>query len=662
MTYDPAADPEFAHPYVDIDEWREADALGVRHRYVHGGFTGTQTRFSFYLPPAEDYQGRFFQHVTPVPESENLAQQSTELDAANKVAMAFDAGAAFVETNGGGGGMAQSPDPSLAAYRANAASAEQFRAVASAMYGEHRAYGYLYGGSGGGFRTIGSAENTAGVWDGFVPYVIGSPMAMPNVFCVRQRAHRVLAAKLDALVDAFEPGGVDPYSLLNDEEADALREVTAMGFPPRSWFDHATMGLHGFRALFAGVKMADPTYFTDFWTVPGYEGADPGSSVHRDRVRHATTVAGFVGPREAVELGLLPESVVKQMAGNVDNSFAGGGDAPVAIRLASAPPAGVQGADLVVTSGDAAGAEFVLEGVHGEYAILGFADGAKLSVLAPGDEVRVDNSDILAAQTYHRHQVPGPEYAVWDQYRNPDGTPRYPQRPFLVGPLFTRGAAGSVPSGDFDGKMIVVACLMDKEAYPWQADWYAQQVAAHGGAERFRLWYVDRALHGDRPSEFPTQVVSYLGVLHQALRDVAAWAEGGAEPAASSSYEVVDGQVVAAPTAAERGGVQPVLTLTVDGSERADVAPGAAVEVEFTAEAPAGGGGIVDVQWDLDGDGVFEARDTPQGARVELTRTATFDARGTYFVTVVVAGQRDGDPGNPYTRLENLARARVIVA
>ncbi len=662
MTYDPAADPEFAHPYVDVDEWREAGTLGVRHRYVHGGFTGTQTRFSYYLPPAEGYEGRFFQHVTPVPESENLAQQATELDAANKVAMAFDAGAAFVETNGGGGGMAQSPDPSLAAYRANAASAERFRTVASEMYGEHRAYGYLYGGSGGGFRTIGSAENTADVWDGFVPYVIGSPMAMPNVFCVRQRAHRVLAAKLDALVDAFEPGGVDPYSLLNDEEADALREVTAMGFPPRSWFDHATMGLHGFRALFAGVKMADPTYFTDFWTVPGYEGADPGSSVHRDRVRHPTTVAGFVGPREAVELGLLPESVVKQMAGNVDNSFAGGGDAPVAIRLASAPPAGVQGADLVVTSGDAAGAEFVLEGVHGEYAILGFADGAKLSVLAPGDEVRVDNSDILAAQTYHRHQVPGPEYAVWDQYRNPDGTPRHPQRPFLVGPLFTRGAAGSVPSGDFDGKMIVVACLMDKEAYPWQADWYAQQVAAHGGAERFRLWYVDRALHGDRPSEFPTQVVSYLGVLHQALRDVAAWAEGGAEPPASSSYEVVDGQVVAAPTAAERGGVQPVLTLTVDGSERADVAPGAAVEVVLTAEAPAGGGGIVDVRWDLDGDGVFEARDTPQGGRVELTRTATFDATGTYFVTVVAAGQRDGDPGNPYTRLENLARARVVVA
>ena len=38
----------FEDPYVDVDEWREDP---VRHRYVHGGFTGTETRFSFYLPP-----------------------------------------------------------------------------------------------------------------------------------------------------------------------------------------------------------------------------------------------------------------------------------------------------------------------------------------------------------------------------------------------------------------------------------------------------------------------------------------------------------------------------------------------------------------------------------------------------------------------------------
>src|SRR5690606_17938283 len=67
-----AADPMFADPYIDLDEWRD---LPVRHRYVHGGFKGTDTRFSFYFPPKDQYQGRFFQHFTPAPDNENLAQR-----------------------------------------------------------------------------------------------------------------------------------------------------------------------------------------------------------------------------------------------------------------------------------------------------------------------------------------------------------------------------------------------------------------------------------------------------------------------------------------------------------------------------------------------------------------------------------------------------------
>ena len=61
----------FGEPYVDADEWRDSP---VRHRYVHGGFRGTETRFSVYLPPEASYRGRFFQHITPVPDSEHLAR------------------------------------------------------------------------------------------------------------------------------------------------------------------------------------------------------------------------------------------------------------------------------------------------------------------------------------------------------------------------------------------------------------------------------------------------------------------------------------------------------------------------------------------------------------------------------------------------------------
>ena len=50
-------DSLFNTPFIDVDEWRDKP---VKHRYVHGGFRGTETRFSFYFPLKEQYQGRFF--------------------------------------------------------------------------------------------------------------------------------------------------------------------------------------------------------------------------------------------------------------------------------------------------------------------------------------------------------------------------------------------------------------------------------------------------------------------------------------------------------------------------------------------------------------------------------------------------------------------------
>ena len=61
-------DTLFKQPFIDVDEWRDVPA---RHRYVHGGFMGTETRFSLYFPPKKQYQGRFFQYITPFPDNEN---------------------------------------------------------------------------------------------------------------------------------------------------------------------------------------------------------------------------------------------------------------------------------------------------------------------------------------------------------------------------------------------------------------------------------------------------------------------------------------------------------------------------------------------------------------------------------------------------------------
>src|SRR5262245_52290223 len=46
-------DPHYTQPFIDLDEQRTTP---VPHRYVHGGFTGTDTKFSLYFPPAAQYQ------------------------------------------------------------------------------------------------------------------------------------------------------------------------------------------------------------------------------------------------------------------------------------------------------------------------------------------------------------------------------------------------------------------------------------------------------------------------------------------------------------------------------------------------------------------------------------------------------------------------------
>lgn len=633
----------FEHPYVDVDEWRETPHP---HRYVHGGFTGTETRFSIYFPPEAAYQGRFFQHITPVPQHEHLAQTATGQD--DKIGFAFSAGGYFLETNGGGqsGGPGLGADPTIAGYRANAACAEHSKVIARQVYGQHRTHGYAYGGSGGAYRTIGGAENTTGVWDGFVPYVPGSPMAAPNVFAVRMHAQRVLRDKLERIVEAFDAGGDGDLSFLTPEEHEAFTEVTKMGFPVRSWFGHRTMGSHAFTAVYPGVVAVDPQYFEDFWTVPGHLGADPDSSVHHDRVRHSTPIAGLVTRADKADLGPFAEESHGQQGG-VDEAFKGGtaaGTAVVAVRLARTPSVVPQGAELVLSDGS----RVPVKGLHGDLAVIDMPDHFPPGI-AVGDTVTIDNSNFLAAQTYHRHQVPEPEFTVWDQFRDDEGRPVHPQRPFLLAPMFAAGAAGTVQSGKISGKMILVATLLDREAFPWQAAWYRAKVAEHAPGD-VRLWFVDNALHGDDEiQEYPTYSVSYLGVLHEALRSLAAWVEVGVEPAVDTQHVIEDGQVVVPASATHRGGVQPVVTLSVSAQDPA--------VVRLVAEAPEGAPDLVRVAWDLDGDGTFDVDEAVEpAARIELTRQVKPGAR---YVTARVSAQRDGDPDTPFGRIDNLARVRV---
>lgn len=668
-------DTLFKEPYVDVDEWRN---VPVRHRYVHGGFKGTDTRFSFYFPPKEKYQGRFFQYITPVPDNENLSQGASGEE--DKIGFSMTSGAYFIETNGGG--RAALPglgsDPTIGAYRANAAAAQFSRTVAAHIYGGLRPYGYAFGGSGGAYRTIGGIENTEGVWDGVVPFVVGSPMAIPNVFTVRMHAMRVLWDKFPQIVDALEPGGSgDMYAGLNEEEKEALQEVTRMGFPPKSWFGYKTMGVHAFTAIYPGMTMADSRYFDDFWKIPGYLGANPPASLQKARIQKESKIKAGINEREAIKMGLLHGPLPGEARGSADAAWKslGGkdGEMPVAFQLEDRLP-GIQflGGDLRIKSGAAAGKKLLLISIAGDKVLLGTADHNVLAGIKPGDEVVVDNSNFLAAQTYHRHQVPqsGKEFPVWKQFRDAEGKPLYPQRPMLLGPLFTRGASGVVPTGKFKGKMIVLESLWDREAFPWQADWYYSRVKEALGDSTdsyFRLWFTDRALHGDfTKQEDPTQTVSYLGVLQQALLDLSAWVEKVITPPASTRYKIEEGQVMVSSTASERKGIQPLVTVKANGGERADVKVGKPVIFTAVIEVPTRTGKIVSAEWDFDGAGTFPVRGkfTPAdktGSRVTVKTTYTFTKPSTYFPTLRVAAQRQGNAKTPYTLIQNLDRVRVVV-
>lgn len=667
----------FKGAYIDVDEWRSTP---VRHRYIHGGFHSHKTRFSFYFPEKKDYKGHFFQYITPIPDSETLAQNDKGPD--SHIGFALTNGAYFVETNGGGKPNMLDPhsaDKTIGAYRANAACAEFSRYVAQKIYSCKRPYGYAFGGSGGAYRTVGGVENTT-TWDGAVPFVLGSPMAIPSVFCVRMHAMRILRNKFPQIVDALEPGGSgDPYKGLNKEEADALREVTRMGFPIHSWYGWKTMGIHAFLALYQGVVQADKSYFNeDFWHKPGYLGSDPNSSIHRDHLNINVPIVEIINQDKAEKLGLV-EPMSEAERGSADKAWKAMGksfaDMPVAFRVnQQIPDVDFLGGDMIMLNGKAAKKKFQVLSVKDDYVVL--APGASrltLMKIKVGDSINVNNSNFLAAQTYHRHQVPTPDYYVWDQFRDKNGNPIYPQRKSLLGPMFTRAAAGCVPTGKINCPVIVLCSLLDREAFPWQGDWYRTKVKEHVGDKfdsMFRLWYTDRAIHSDVNGDLddPTEIVSYVGCLHQALLDMSDWVEKGIAPAQTTNYKVEDGQVLVSATAKERHGIQPVPRLTVNGGKRADVKRNQKVTLTVKVDIPEGMGKLVDAEWCFDNSKKYtqkvdlsKAKASKDGSQIEFTTTKSYANPGTYFPTIKVSSERKGDASRIYTWASNLDRVRVVV-
>ena len=195
--------------YIDVDEMREHPRP---HRYVHGGFEETHTRFSFYFPPVAQYRGRFVQHLEGGSGGhENMIEFQPWL-----YGVAFeDLGAYLVESNQGhfpNEGMGFADDWEL--FGASARCALYAKELAAEMYGAAPDHGYVFGGSGGGSRSIYCLENRPDVYDGASPHVIWSSPLGSNwspIGCWWLHARH----KLPQIVQPMEPGGSgDPFALL----------------------------------------------------------------------------------------------------------------------------------------------------------------------------------------------------------------------------------------------------------------------------------------------------------------------------------------------------------------------------------------------------------------------------------------------------------------
>ncbi len=630
-------DPIYNSPYVEIDELRSDP---VPHRYVHGGFKATKARFSFYFPDRQQYQGRFFHNTYPLATTSDIAPFPIAFAVSTgNLPFTLDSGAYYVQTNNGGAFSRHAADASTAAYRVNAAAAKYSRAIAASLYGHHRPYGYLYGGSGGAYQTIGGAEHTDGIWDGFMPYVLGCNSATPSNWTPRMHVLRILRQrnKFSELMDAVNPGGSgDMYAGLNEEERIALREATLMGFPPRGWYAYETQGSGYFADIQGVVPAVDPSYNDDFWTKPGYLGADPSSTIHEAHFQHETTIG------RSIE-GLRFE-------------------------LRSVPKQSIEDAHLVFLSGAAAGHSLPISRASGlEIALANVSDTEVVSAIRSGDSVRIDNAWALALQTYHRHQVPpdAAEYG-WNQFRDAAGAPKYPQRERQMGRFFAVAAIGSLLSGHIHGKMLLVQSLMDIDSFPWFADWYRLQVQRESPArfdKDFALWFIDHTQHDNPQTKIArAHTVPLTGALQHGLRDLAQWVERGRKPS-ETEYRVVGSQVIVPESADKRRGVQPVIELKANGAARAQAAVSEPVSFSGLIEVPDGTGLVVAAEWDFEGTGDFSdvAAVADPAKRVELSATHVYTKPGTYYAALRAASQREGDPQHLHCRVHNMARVRVIV-
>jgi Tannase and feruloyl esterase/PKD domain len=684
------SDPFFGQPYIDVDEHREAP---YPHRHVHGGFAGCDTRFTFYFPDQAEWRGRMFMPLEGAHAGNEDAFGGPMGELIGGLAMTARLGGYMAESNMGHIGddidAKAGDDPTMYGWRAAAEAGRFSKHVAAQVYGSQPHHSYVWGGSGGGRRSPLVLENAPDVFDGALPFMGGGDVrpfpaaerikgAQVMSFACMFNVQRLLRSPEKALrlIDAMQPGGSgDPFAGLNTHEREELASLYKQGFPFGDEFMIFTpMGQIWLWTSIADLLVEqDPAYFADFWTSPGYIGHDLPEAVLPDVIDETVTVDRVLTPRDLLTDPAFagPEYLLMRSMAGIMAGDAARLEQPYAVQLSGLSGSGYRlGAGIEILTGDAKGRQLYCMTTSGDLLVgggHGDADKEKFTGVKPGDEVRVDNRKFLAFCYFHRHHIM--DDSQFDGLRV-GGKPIFQQHPVpLMSPLM-----GVSYTGHYSGKLLWIHHTHDSSLWPSQGIIYAGAVlatqGADGAAQRFRLQWTENAEH-IMPAVLPssplrasnTCLVDYTPIIEQGLADLARWAEDEVAPA-STTYQYADGQVRLPATAADRGGVQPVVSVSADGGGLASVAVGEPVSLSVHAEAPEAGGTIISVQWDFDGKGAFPFTDPSVdggSTSVDLTTTHSYDAPGTYFATALVTSHRDGDVAARYRRLQNLASARVVV-
>ena len=659
----------FGTPFIDIDEWRDSPR---RHRFIHGGFEDTHTLFSLYLPPQQGFEGRLLKHLEGgAGGHETLLAYDIGLITSWMFDFAYNEfGAILMESNQGhyhDEGLGFHSDVVL--FGASAESARFAKWLAPRLYGAPVHHAYVFGASGGGHRSYQCLIHRGDVFDGGVPEVCG---ANPGIYwSVQGLAIELLGDKLLSVADHCEPGGGDPFEGLTYDQREALGDLFRLGYPVRAVNQLQTLAapftLHNSREY-------NPDYFNDFWTKQGYLGFDDPDRLAKRRVHETVKVTEVVSVEEV--MGANPAELQLLMAGAAPQASA-------AVGLDIDDVGRAYMSSMRIKTGKAAGRELIAMVILPGGQIVPFLQTSPelFDGVEPGDEVELDNRDWLAFTHLYKHSVewnvpglhsPGSRVPVEYDSFSIDGEPVHVQTHEILYDLNELKP--------FTSKMIVLACSLDCMIWPTfmtPLDRHIRSTLGDRVDDTYRLWWIENATHG--PPEFMgamgitkemdprvwrTRLVDYSPPAAQALLDVRDWVENGVAPPPDTRYRLSQSHQLELPSdATERGGIQPVVVLTVNGGERADVKVNEPVHFVGEASVPIRGGQITRAEIDFRSDDSWPYQaQMPDGAidHIEVGTDHKFEEPGVYFPSFRVSTLRNGRSETALC-IQNLARVRVVV-